>query len=106
MCLLLKGGVIMAQIRMTPSELRDGASFLQQRLQAISNEVMQLDSRVQQVAGNWEGQAQAAFLGSYQNMLPVLKQTLPEVIEAMIAKLNGAANALEETDQAIASAFR
>jgi WXG100 family type VII secretion target len=95
----------MAQIRMTPSELRDGAQFLGQRLDAINQEVQQLDARVNQVAGNWEGQAQSAFLGSYQEMLPVLKQTLPQVIDAMMQKLNGAANAIEETDQQIAQAF-
>jgi len=96
----------MAQIRMTPSELRDGAAFLMQRLQAISGEVTQLDQKVRSVADNWEGQSQAAFLGSYEEMLPILKQTLPEVITAMNDKLNGAANALEQADAEVASAFR
>ena len=45
----------MAQIRITPEELREGASFLGQKLEAINAEVAALKSKIDEVTGNWEG---------------------------------------------------
>ena len=94
------------RIKMTPQELNEGANYLRERLNALTTEVMSLDSRVRLVAGNWEGAAQQAYIGSYEELLPILKDTLPEVVEAMAMKMDAAANALRDTDEQIASAFR
>ena len=97
----------MAQIRITPEELRIGADFLEQKLEAISAEVAALKSKIDEVTGNWEGAAQSAFVETFENdMYPILKDTLPEVITGIVAQMDGAADAIEQTDEEVAKAFR
>ena len=97
----------MAQIRITPEELRSGGNFLQQRLDAINSEVTELKSKIDEVTGNWEGAAQSSFIQTFESdMYPILKDTLPDVITGVISQLNGAADAIENADTEIASAFR
>lgn len=97
----------MAQIRITPEELRDGADFLEQRLEAINSEVSALKAKIDEVAGNWEGAAQSSFIETFtNNMYPVLNDTLPEVITGIVTQLDSAANTIEQTDEEIAKTFR
>ena len=97
----------MAQIRITPEELRDGGKFLEQRLEAINTEVNALKSKIDEVAGNWEGAAQSSFIQVFSSdVYPILKDTLPEVITGVVSQLNGAADTIERADADIASAFR
>jgi WXG100 family type VII secretion target len=97
----------MAQIRITPEELRDGADFLEQKLEAINAEVAALKGKIDEVTGNWEGAAQSSFVETFENdMYPILKDTLPEVITGIVAQMDGAADAIEQTDAEVAKAFR
>ena len=97
----------MAQIRITPEELRSGADFLEQKLEAINAEVAALKGKIDEVTGNWEGAAQSSFLATFENdMYPILKTTLPEVITGIVAQMDGAADAIEQTDAEVAKAFR
>ena len=97
----------MAQIRITPEELRNGADFLEQKLEAINAEVAALKGKVDEVTGNWEGAAQSSFVETFENdMYPILKDTLPEVITGIVAQMDGAADAIEQTDAEVAKAFR
>ena len=97
----------MAQIRITPEEVRDGADFLEQKLEAINAEVAALKGKIDEVTGNWEGAAQSSFVETFENdMYPILKDTLPEVITGIVAQMDGAADAIEQTDAEVAKAFR
>ena len=96
----------MAQIRMTPDQLDQGANRLSQICGEIQSNVSALDSTLNEVAGNWEGLSQDAFMQRYTDLAPILKQTVPEVIDALSQKLKAAANAIRQTDQEIANAFR
>ena len=97
----------MAQIRITPEELRNGADFLEQKLEAINAEVAALKGKIDEVTGNWEGAAQSSFVETFENdMYPILKDTLPEVITGIVAQMDGAADAIEHTDAEVAKAFR
>ena len=97
----------MAQIRITPEELRNGADFLEQKLEAINAEVAALKGKIDEVTGNWEGAAQSSFVQTFENdMYPILKDTLPEVITGIVAQMDGAADAIEQTDAEVAKAFR
>ncbi len=97
----------MAQIRITPEELRSGASSLTERLAEINSQVEQLKSKIDEVTGNWEGAAQSAFVQTFDSdMYPILKDTLPQVIEGLVAQLNGAADAIEQADEEVAKAFK
>jgi WXG100 family type VII secretion target len=95
------------RIKMTPQELNDGANYLRDRLSNISEEVNSLNSKVQEVTGCWEGASQEAFSGRFnEDLYPILRDTVPQVIEAMATKLDAAANTIRDTDSELASAFR
>ena len=97
----------MAQIRITPEELRNGADFLEQKLETINAEVAAIKGKIDEVTGNWEGAAQSSFVETFENdMYPILKDTLPEVITGIVAQMDGAADAIEQTDEEVAKAFR
>lgn len=97
----------MAQIRITPEELRDAADFLEQKLEAINTEVSALKGKIDEVSGNWEGAAQSSFIDTFENdMYPILSDTLPQVIEGISSQLDGAADAIEQADEEVAKAFR
>ena len=97
----------MAQIRMTPEELRNAANFIREREQAITSEVNSLKSKIDEVTSNWEGAAQSSFIETFEgNLYPVLRDTVPEVMQGLNAQLNGAADALEQADEQVAQAFR
>ena len=97
----------MAQIRITPEELREAADFLEEKLSEMNDIVSLIHSKIQDVEGNWEGAAQSTFVDSFDNdMYPILKDTLPQVIEGIAGQLDGAADALEQADEEIAKAFK
>ena len=97
----------MAQIRITPEELRGAADFLEQKLEAINSEVTALKGKIDEVTATWEGSAQSSFIDTFNsNMYPVLKDTLPQVITGIAAQLDGAANAIEQADEEVAKAFK
>lgn len=94
------------RIMMTPDELNEGASYIRQRLEAINQEVAQLKSKIDDVASRWEGSAQQSFINQFENdMYPILRDTLPQVIEGVASELDAAANAIRDTDASLASAF-
>ena len=95
------------RIMMTPQELNDAATFLRQRLEAINQEVSQLKSKIDDVSSRWEGAAQQSFINRFENdMYPILRDTLPQVIDGVASELDAAANAIRETDASLASAFK
>ena len=97
----------MAQIRITPEELRNGADFLEQKLEAINTEISALKSKIDEVTDNWEGAAQSSFIQTFESdMYPIMKDTLPEVITGIVAQLDGAAEAIEQADLEISKAFK
>lgn len=97
----------MAQIRITPEELREAANFLQQKQEAINSEVSQLKSKIDEVTSNWEGAAQSQFVEAFLgDMYPMLNETMPQIIEGLATQMNGAADAIEQADQEVANAFK
>ena len=95
------------RIMMTPQELNDGSVFLKQRLEAINQEVSQLKSKIDDIISRWEGAAQQSFVNQFENdMYPILRDTLPQVIGGVAEELDAAANAIRDTDESIANAFR
>lgn len=97
----------MAQIRITPEELRGAADFLEQKLEAINGEVSALKGKIDEITANWEGSAQSSFIDTFDNnMYPILKDTLPEVITGIAAQLDGAADVIEQADAEVAKAFK
>lgn len=97
----------MATIKMTPEDLREASTFLGARLESINSEVSQLKEKIDEITSNWEGAAQSSFLETFTNdMYPVMSDTLPQVIEGIMAQLSGAADTLEQADAELANAFK
>ncbi|MCI8287289.1 MAG: WXG100 family type VII secretion target [Lachnospiraceae bacterium] len=95
------------RIMMTPQELNDGAVFLRQRMEAMNEEVASLRNKIEDVASRWEGAAQESFIEQFMgDMYPILSETLPQIVEGLASELDAAANAIRETDESLASAFR
>ena len=55
----------MAQIRITPEELRGAADFLEQKLEAINGEVAALKGKIDEITANWEGYEQSSFIDTF-----------------------------------------
>ena len=97
----------MSQIRITPEELREGSTYLGERLTEINSQVEALKTRIDAIAENWEGAAQSQFVTTFtDDMYPIMSKNLPEVIEGIMKQLDGTAKAMEEADQAIADALK
>lgn len=95
------------RIMMTPQELNDGAEFIRLRLDAINQEVGSLKSKIDDIVSRWEGAAQQSFINQFENDLyPILRDTMPQVIEGIEKELDAAANAIRDTDASLASAFK
>lgn len=95
------------RIMMTPQELNDGATHLRQCLGRINEEVTSIKNKIDDIASRWEGAAQQAFIAQFENdMYPILRDTLPQVLEGISSELDAAANAIRETDESIAGAFK
>lgn len=95
------------QIRITPQELRDSATFLQSQKETVEQAVEALKSRIDSTTANWEGAAQSTFIESFESMYnPTLKTDFPAIIEGIMGQLNGAAEAIEKADEEVAAAFK
>ena len=95
----------MASIKITPEELREATATLEGKRDEIVSAVGVIESRVNQTTSEWSGAAQSSFVASFEELLPTLKDTFPEVITGISAQLKGAADALESADEEVAKAF-
>lgn len=96
----------MASIKMTPQELRDAATFLEGKRDEIVNAVSALKGKVDATTAEWSGAAQSSFVESFNEMLPMLTESFPEVITGISSQLTGAADAIETADEEVAKAFK
>ena len=97
----------MAQIRITPEELRSASEFLENCLSNLNEEVNALKNKIDEVTGNWEGAASSTFIDTFENdMYPILRDTLPQVVTGISQQLSGAADAIEQADEEVAKAFK
>ncbi len=93
------------QIRITPQELRDGATYLAQRKEECMESLSNMKSKVDEVTGNWEGAAQNSFVQTFEELYKQISEALPQTVEGIESMLNGAAQAMEEADDSIAQSF-
>ena len=96
----------MASIKMTPQELRDAATFLEGKRDEIVSAVSDLKRKVDATTAEWSGAAQSSFVESFNEMLPMLTESFPQVITGIASQLTGAADAIETADEEVAKAFK
>ena len=74
---------------------------------AVNVHISRLRNKIEDVASRWEGAAQESFIEQFMgDMYPILSETLPQIVEGLASELDAAANAIRETDESLASAFR
>lgn len=96
----------MSIIKMSPQELRDAATFLDTKRGEILSAVNEIKTKVDNTTAGWSGASQSSFIASFEDMLPVLKEQFPQVLEGISKQLSGAAEAIESADQEVAKAFQ
>ena len=95
------------RIMITPQELNDAADHLISGLNNIESEIESINNKIDDVCSRWEGAAQQSFIAQYNDQLkPILTKSMPEVINGVAAELDTAADALRETDENLAAAFK
>lgn len=94
------------RISITPSELNNAATYLGQRRDDINSAVIQLENMINDVISRWEGAAQLAYQEKFTSLLPMLKDDLPSVVTGLQEMMTASANAMNETDQYLANAFK
>lgn len=95
-----------SQIRMTPQELRDGSTTLQNQKEQCMEILASMKSKVDEVAGNWEGAAQNAFVAQFEELYKNISEALPQTVDGISDMLKSSATTIEEADAQIASALR
>ncbi len=95
-----------SQIRMTPQELRDGSSTLKNQRDQCMEILASMKSKVDEVAGNWEGAAQNAFVAQFEELYKNISEALPQTVDGIATMLESSANTIEQADAQIASSLK
>ena len=93
------------QIRITPDQMRGRASEYRTEAGNVENVITKLDALLQNLQGEWEGQASESYAARYQELRPGFVKA-EELIKEIAAALDSTANIVEETDTNIANQFR
>ena len=93
------------QIRITPDQMRGRASEYRTEAGKVENVISKLDTLLQNLQGEWEGQASESYAARYQELRPGFVKA-EELIKEIAAALDSTANIVEETDTNIANQFR
>lgn len=89
------------QIRMTPDQMRLRAGQYKAEAKKVDEVIRKMDSLLAELQGEWEGKSFEAYFARYQELKPSFIK-VEELIEAISDKLISNANALEQTDEALA----
>ncbi|QYU58609.1 WXG100 family type VII secretion target [Weissella confusa] len=92
----------MAQIKLTPDELRTSATKYQQGSQTINDLLTTLKSEQETIRGNWSGNSFDKFDDQFNSLTPKVTE-FATLLEDIFNQLNKVAEIIEQTDQDIAS---
>ena len=93
------------QIRITPEQMRTRATQYRAEADKVNAVIMQMDSLLQQLQGEWEGSASESYAARYQELKPGFMKA-EELIREIATALDSTAKIVEDTDASIASQFR
>ena len=97
-----KGETTMAQIKLTPEELRTSANRYTEGSENVTQVLTTLTNEQAIIADNWDGSAFDSFEAQFNELSPKIKEfaTLLQDINAQLVKV---ADIVEQTDQDIAA---
>ena len=93
------------QIRITPDQMRGTASEYRTQASNVESVITKLDNLLQNLQGEWEGQASESYASRYQQLRPGFVKA-QELINEIASALDSTANIVEETDTNIANQFK
>lgn len=93
------------QIRITPEQMRSRAGEYDAQSQAVDDVIVKMDNLLQALQEEWEGESSKAYAARFAELRPGFVQAR-DLISDIATSLRNTAQALEETDQNIASQFR
>lgn len=94
----------MANIKVTPEELRSQGQALQGFSEETQSLLQRVASKIAEIDGGWDGLAQSGYLEMYNKMNESLKQ-MPELLSALSQATIGAADAFSQVDEQLSSSF-
>lgn len=95
----------MASIRVTPEELSTQGGDLIGYAGDLSEILTQIDSKINEIIGGWDGLAQDAYFDMYTTMKESLNQ-FPTLVESLGQATQGAAEAFSTVDSELQSGFQ
>ena len=93
------------RVMMTPDELRDAATNMRKRLEAITSELNQLKSKVDDTATRWDGKAKNSYVPKFNDVHQNMQKALNEAINGLSKALDESARGIEEVDSNLANSY-
>ena len=93
------------QIRMTPDKMRSRSKETEKQKKAVSDVIRYMDKLLENLKGEWEGEAVRGYEERYNKIKPTLINA-EELLGEIAYNLNETARIVEDTDKNIASQFR
>lgn len=95
----------MASIKVTPEELNQQGQALIGFAGDLRDVLNNIDSKLQEIIGDWDGLAQDSYFDMYTNMKQTLTQ-FPELVENLGNSTTSAADAFGQVDEQLSSSFK
>ena len=92
----------MAQIKVTPEELRTSAQKYTQGSEEVTQVLNNLTNEQAVIADNWDGSAFDSFEAQFNELSPKIKE-FAQLLQDINAQLVKVADIVEQTDQDIAA---
>ncbi|AGF54056.1 MAG: hypothetical protein K0R54_5825 [Clostridiaceae bacterium] len=92
------------QIRITPERMFERAKEYLGEAEAIGQVISKMDTLINELQSEWEGQASAKFADQYNELKPSF-QKMQELTETIAKQLQQTGNAMQQMDQDIANQF-
>ena len=93
------------QIRITPDQMRTRAKEYRTEAGNMGATIKKLDSLLNQLRSEWEGDASEAFATRYSELRPGFVKA-EELIEDIASALDATAKTVQQTDEEIARKYR
>ena len=89
----------MADIKLSPDQLRDYAKKIRGNGQASADLARQIKANIDAVTSNWEGNRKDKYLQDWAQIQPTLERTVPEMLETLAQNLETNASNFENADR-------
>lgn len=97
----------MANIILTPEDLRTCAKTIDDNLKLYEDEVKAIDEKIKAIKEGWEGAAKDEFIKKYDEVTyPFLTETVADALTGIAQQLRAICKAIESTDSELEGTFQ